>query len=133
MPQPKVNIANSGGDLVGVTSNALDVNIAGGATIDIGDVEVKGHAAIADGNNATVGTSAEYLYGDSTSVPCKHVDIMAAIANTGIIYVGATGVTASTGIALYAGDVYSVDIANLNLIYVLASVDGEDVQWVVYN
>ena len=133
MPHPKVKIADNSGNEVGITSNALDVNIAGGASIDIGDVEVKGHAAIADGNNATVGTSAEYLYGDSTSVPCKHVDIMAAIANTGIIYVGATGVTASTGIALYAGDVYSVDIENLNLIYVLASVDGEDVQWVVYN
>ena len=104
-----------------------------GDSIDIGDVEVKGHSEIADGSNTAVGTSAEYLYGDSTSVACKHVDIMAATANTGIIYVGATGVTAATGIALYAGDVYSVDIENLNLIYVIASVDGEDVQWVVYN
>ena len=133
MPHPKVKISDDSGNTVDVTSNALDVNIAGGATIDIGDVEIKGHAAIADGSNTDVGTSAEYLYGDSTSVPCKHVDIMAATANTGIIYVGATGVTAATGIALYAGDVYSVDIENLNLIYVLASVDTEDVQWVVYN
>jgi len=132
MPHPKVKISDNSGNEVAVTSNALDVNIAGGASIDIGDVEIKGHAAIADGSNTTVGTSAEYLYGDSTSVACKHVDIMAAVANTGIIYVGATGVTAATGIALYAGDVYSVDIENLNLIYVLASVDGEDVQWVVY-
>ena len=133
MPKPKVAISDSTGNEVGVTSNRLDVNLGYDTSIDIGDVEIKGHAAIADGNNATVGTSAEYLYGDSTSVPCKHVDIMAAIANTGIIYVGATGVTAATGIALYAGDVYSVDIENLNLIYVLASVDTEDVQWVVYN
>ena len=134
MPQPKVNIADSSGNLVGVSSNALDVNIAGGASIDIGDVEVKGHSTIADGSNTSVSdTTPEYLHGDDTSVPCKHVDIMAAIANTGIIYVGATGVTAATGIALYAGDVYSVDIENLNLIYVLASVDTEDVQWVVYN
>ena len=133
MPKPKVAISDSSGNEVAVTDNRLDVNLGYDTSIDIGDVEIKGHAAIADGNNATVGTSAEYLYGDSTSVPCKHVDIMAAIANTGIIYVGATGVTAATGIALYAGDVYSVDIENLNLIYVLASVDTEDVQWVVYN
>ena len=126
-----VKIIDNDGDSIVNDSGELKVSI--GAAIDLGDVEVKGHAAIADGNNATVGTSAEYLYGDSTSVPCKHVDIMASIANTGIIYVGATGVTASTGIALYAGDVYSVDIENLNLIYVLASEDGEDVQWVVYN
>ena len=57
---------------------------------------------------------------------------MAAIANTGIIYVGGSGVTAATGVALYAGDVYSVDMDNLNDVYVISSVDGEDVQWVYY-
>ena len=130
-----VRIIDSDNDVVTVTNNKLDVNatLVGDLDLDIGDVEILGHAAIADGVNTDVGTSAEYLYGDSTSVACKHVDIMAAIANTGIIYVGATGVTTATGVALYAGDVYSVDIENLNLIYVLASVNGEDVQWVVYN
>ena len=134
MPKPKVAISDSSGNEVAVTDNRLDVNLGYDTSIDIGDVEIKGHAAIADGSNTSVSdTTPEYLYGDDTSVPCKHVDIMAAIANTGIIYVGATGVTAATGIALYAGDVYSIDIENLNLIYVLASVDTEDVQWVVYN
>ena len=42
------------------------------------------------------------------------------------------GGTAATGVALYAGDVYSVDIDNINDVYVLSSVDGEDVQWVYY-
>ena len=123
------------GEAATVTNNKLDVNatLIAGAAIDIGDVEIKGHVEIADGSNTDVGTSFEYLYGDSTSVPCKHVDIMASIANTGIIYVGAANVTAATGIALYAGDVYSIDIENLRLIFVVASVNGEDVQWVVYN
>ena len=134
MAFPKVKLSDNSGNTVDVTSNALDVNIAGGASIDIGDVEVKGHAEIGHGSNTDVSdTTFEYLYGDSTSVPCKHVDIMASIANTGIIYVGAANVTAATGIALYAGDVYSIDIENLRLIFVLASVYGEDVQWVVYN
>ena len=96
MAYPKVKLSNDSGDEVGVTNNRLDVNAAitvASDTIDIGDVEVKGHAEIADGSNTDVGTSAEYLYGDSTSVACKHVDIMAAVANTGIIYVGATGVS----------------------------------------
>ena len=125
-----VKIIDNDNDVVSVTNNKLDVNatlVAGG------DVEIIGHTLISDGSNTNVGTSAEYLYGDSTSIACKHVDIMASISNTGIIYVGATGVTAATGIALYPGDVYSVSIGNLNLLYVLASVDGEDVQWVVYN
>ena len=123
-----VRIIDSDNEVVQVTSNALDVNIAGGTAVDLGDVEIRGHNVL-----ATVAVNVTDSAVQLSSVPCKHVDIMAATANTGIIYVGATGVTAATGIALYAGDVYSVDIENLNLIYVLASVDTEDVQWVVYN
>ena len=58
---------------------------------------------------------------------------MAAVANTGIIYVGGSGVTAATGIALYAGDVYSLDIDDVNNVYVIATQDGENVQFTVYN
>ena len=130
-----IKLIDSDGDALDDGSGKLNVNatLVAGAAIDIGDVEIKGHAAIADGSNTAVGTSAEYLYGDDTSVACKHVDIMAAIANTGIIYVGGSGVTANTGIALYPGDVYSVDIDNLNDVYVVASVNGENVQYTYYN
>jgi len=130
MPHPKVKISDDSGNTVDVTSNALDVNIAGGASIDIGDVEIKGHASLDEGNNASIGTSATQLTASDT--PCKHVDVMAAIANTGIIYIGGAGVAVTTGIALYAGDVYSLDIENVNLLYGIASVDTEDVQWVYY-
>ena len=120
------------GETATVTSNRLDVNatLVAGATIDIGDVEILGHSTIASGQNDTVGTSAEVL---TTSTACKHVDIMAAVANTGIIYVGGSGVTASTGIALYPGDAYSLDIDDLNDVYVIATVDGENVQYTYYN
>ena len=125
-------LVDEDGDAVTVTSNRLDVNaiLVAGATIDIGDVEITGHSTIGHGNNTAVSNStAEVL---TTSTACKHIDIMAAIANTGIIYVGGSGVTAATGIALYAGDVYSVDMDDLNDVYVISSVDGEDVQWVYY-
>tara|TARA_R100000808_G_C2143069_1_gene150822 strand:- start:602 stop:1009 length:408 start_codon:yes stop_codon:yes gene_type:complete len=127
-----VRIADHDGDVATVTNNKLDVNatLAAGATIDIGDVEITGHSTIGHGSNTDVGTSAEVL---TSSTACKHVDIMAATANVGIIYVGGSGVTAATGIALYAGDVYSLDIDDLNDVYVVASVNGEDVQWVYYN
>ena len=132
MAHPKVKIADNSGNEVAVTSNALDVNIAGGATIDIGDVEILGHGTIGHGSNTAVSdTTAERI--DSNTLACKHMDIMAAIANTGIIYVGGSGVTATTGIALYPGDVYSIDFDNTGDIYVISSVDGEDVQWVSFN
>ena len=143
MPQPKVNIADSSGNLVGVTGNRLDVNLAAAdVSIDIGDVEIKGHASITSYQNNAVGTSAESLNGgtasggsgsSASSIECKHIDIMAAVGNTGIIYVGGSGVTVATGIALYPGDVYSVDIEDARIIFVIATVDAENVQFTVYN
>jgi hypothetical protein len=110
--------------------------LAANSGVDIGDVDVTsnvqpaGFGSIGHGNNTDVGTSAEVL---ASSQACKHIDVMAAIANTGIIYVGGSGVTAANGIGLYAGDVYSLDIDNVNDVYVVASVNGEDVQYVYYN
>jgi len=120
------------GESATVTSGKLDVNatLVGDLDLDIGDVEILGHSTITSGENDTVGTSAEVL---TSSTACKHVDIMAAVANTGIIYVGGSGVTTATGIALYAGDVYSIDIDDLNDVYVIATEDGENVQYTYYN
>ena len=117
-----VRIIDSDNDVVTVTDGRLDVN----AHVP----DASRHSTIGHGKNDAVGTSVEAL---TTSTPCKHVDIMAAIANTGIIYVGGEEVAANTGIALYPGDVYSVDIDDLADIYVIASVNNEDVQWVYYN
>jgi len=127
-----IKLIDSDGDALDDGNGKLNVNatLVAGATIDIGDVEITGHSTIASGQNDTVGTSAEVL---TSSTPCKHVDLMASVANTGIIYVGGSGVTAATGIALYSGDVYSLDIDNLNDIYVMATVDGENIQFTYYN
>tara|TARA_Y100000310_G_scaffold264009_1_gene274517 strand:- start:1275 stop:1703 length:429 start_codon:yes stop_codon:yes gene_type:complete len=142
MPQPKVNIAGSDGSLVGVTNGKLEVELGTSPTIDIGDVEIQGHSTIVSYQNNNVGTSAENLNGGSgvggvgsasDSIACKHIDIMAAVANTGVIYVGGSGVTASIGIALYAGDVYSLDIDDVNNVFVLSTVDTENVQFTIYN
>ena len=146
MPHPKVKIADDSGNTVAVdttgASNALKVALVAGASIDIGDVEILGHSTILSYQNNTVGTSAEIINqgtgaGGSgianSPLACKHIDIMAAVANTGIIYVGGSGVTTATGIALYAGDVYSLDIDDVNNVFVLATVIGENVQYTVYN
>ena len=116
-------IMDADGELATVTSNRLDVN----AHVP----DASRHSAIGHGKNDGVSSStAEAL---TTSTACKHVDIMAAITNTGIIYVGGSSVAANTGIALYPGDVYSVEIDDLADVYVIASVNNEDVQWVFYN
>ena len=124
-----VKIIDNDNDVVSVTSNRLDVNatLAAGSSIDIGDVEILGHGAVSHvAQNVT--DSAVQLGSNA----CKHVDIMATIANTGIVYIGASGVSATTGIALYPGDVYSVDITNTNLLYTISTVSGDDINMVIY-
>ena len=108
------------GDIVTVTDGRLDVNA--------------GHSSIGHGLNVTISDSDAAQITDS-STPCKHVDIMASVSNTGFIVVGGEGVGegAAEGVRLYAGDIYSIDIDNLNKIYVLASVDGEDISWTYFN
>ena len=119
------------GDPVNVTGTALDVNIAGGASIDIGDVELLGHGTVVhfalNVRNAGNGGPTQL-----TAQACKHADIMANLSNTDVIYIGAASVGATTGIALNAGDVYSVDITNTNLLYALSIVDNEDINVVTY-
>ena len=132
MPQPKVNIANSGGELVGVTGNALDVHLkTGTSTIDIGDVEILGHSGTVYNVSKVVADSVTQLA--ATTGGCKHVDIMSSVGNTGIIYIGGSNVTAARGIALYPGDVYSVDVSDTNILYAVAVVDTETLQIVTYN
>ena len=120
-----VKIIDNDGDSIVNDSGELKVSI--GAAIDLGDVEIKGHVGVSQ-FTTNINTSATVL----DSQACKHADIMANIANTGIVYIGITGVSATTGIALYAGDVYSVDIENTQLLYALPTVDNEDINVVFY-
>ena len=122
MAYPRIKLADNSGNEVAVTSNALDVNIAGGDSIDIGDVEILGHDALASGAINLTDSAAQL-----TNVSCKHIDIMANLSNTGIVYIGSSGVDATKGIALYPGDVYSVDLKNLNILYAMSTVSGDDI------
>ena len=127
MPKPKVAISDSAGNEVGVTNERLDVNLGYETSIDIGDVEIKGHAGVAHFALEVSDSVTQFPDHD-----CKHADIMANLSNTGVIYIGVSGVGATTGIALYAGDVYSVDIENTQLLYALPTVDNEDINVVFY-
>ena len=124
-------LVDADGDPVTVTGTALDVNITGGGSIDSGDVELLGHGTVVhfalNVRNAGNGGPTQL-----TAQACKHADIMANLSNTDVIYIGAASVGATTGIALNAGDVYSVDITNTNLLYALSIVDNEDINVVTY-
>ena len=125
-----IKLIDSDGDALDDGDGKLNVNatLVAGASIDIGDVEIVGHAAVANFGLNLSSSGVTQLNANA----CKHVDIMANLSNTGIVYIGASNVTAARGIALYAGDVYSVDVENTNLLYALATVDNEDINVVHY-
>ena len=94
------------------------------------------HGVTGGADNVTVVSTAGtdvVLGGD---VACKKVDIQAQTDNTGLIAVGFTGVDATeatgTGVILYAGDTYSLEINNLDLIYIDSTVSGEGVRYTYF-
>ena len=101
--------------------------------IDANGVLKVAHAVTGGADGVTVVTTAGtdvVLGGD---VACKKIDIQAQTDNTGLIAVGFTGVDATeatgTGVILYAGDTYSLEVNNLNLIYLDSTVSGEGVRY----
>jgi len=97
-----------------------------------------GITGMVSGVNSTVSDStAEQLDGSTSGldIACKRVDLMATQSNTGDIWVGDSGVTsngAGGGMQLNPGDFYSIDVNNLNDIWVIATVDEENIHFTYF-
>ena len=121
---------NFDGRILGYTVIGLDATPAKfDVTNAIGKVGHDITGLQSDNNEGVDDTTAEALGG---SQACKRVDMQADSTNTGYIYVGGTDVSATKGIRLAPGDFYSVDIDNVADIFVLASVDEEDIHFTYY-
>ncbi|MEM4531048.1 MAG: hypothetical protein QXY39_04200 [Thermofilaceae archaeon] len=78
----------------------------------------------------TVGTSVVQL--PNVSIPAGFtVVIRADLANTGVIYIGESDVSASNGFPLAAGDAVLLRIDNLNRVYAVASADNQKLAYIV--
>jgi len=82
-----------------------------------------------------IGTSATQII---TLMPdaIKGVQLKAGPTNTGVIYVGVSGVTAATavgtdGTPLSAGEGLFVPIKDVTLLYAIASAPAQDLYWLV--
>lgn len=110
-------------------SNALPAG-----TNNIGDVDVASAVAtdFEHGSNLDVDTAAEQLPNQTAKFG---VTVKAARANTGLIYVGKSDVTAGTtdatdGFELGAGESLFLPVSNANLIYVIGSANNQKIFWV---
>jgi len=106
-------------------SNPLPVTVVTGGI---------GYSFIGSGKKiiSTAGTRETLV---SSSTPCKEVLIMALPGNTGEIWVGDSNVSAANkiGIVLYKNDAVSIQIDNLQKIYLDATVNGEGVSYIYVN
>ena len=137
----KITACNTGA--VVVSTMPSEVLIAGGATqtndvkvtLDSESVAVTGTVGhnittiASDEMDVTTAGTALVL---SVSQACKKVDIQAKITNTGKIYIGGSTVDSDEGLELRRGDIYSLEIGDLNNVYVDSSVDGEGVRYTWY-
>ena len=116
-----------------ISGSEMQVDVVAALPAGTNAIGKVGHdiTGMVSGSNTDVGTSAEILRALG-NVACKRVDVIASSANTGVIWVGGSNLTADAGIPLSPGDFYSVDVDGTSDIYVLAAVNGEDVYFNYY-
>lgn len=76
----------------------------------------------------TAGTAATALTGTSTAL-VNGIIVKALTTNTATLYVGAAGVSSSTGFPLSPGESTSIAVSNLNLVYVIGN-NTDKVSWI---
>lgn len=115
MPQPKVNIANSNGDLVGVTNNRLDVN----ATVGVGTSSFTTYAQ--DTSTTSASTVSTLIGGAVTN--CKEVIVQADFDNASFIMIGDGDVSSddTEGIRLNSGDMLVLSVSSTDNISIRAA------------
>lgn len=91
-------------------------------------IEKETHPEFYAGVNSDIDQTAEQL--TDLSVPVrKYVLVKANAANTGDVYVGRAGVSASNGYPLDAGEEVKIPIDDPSKIYVIGSADNQGVKW----
>ncbi len=149
----KTQVVDGSGNVIGATSNALDINIKSGnptsITANAGTNLNTSALALEAGNLATLvaalaipttiynGKKAVTTAGTrvtlASSQAVKSVTVKALAANTGTIYVGDGSVASTTGFALAAGESISLNLTNLATVNLDCSVSGEGVTYLGVN
>ncbi len=92
---------------------------------DSGNVIGSTPAAIGSGSKDVTTPGTQVAVAASTA--CRRVIVQAKITNTGYIYVGASDVSSANGISISAGNSVTLNVSNLNLIFIDADTGSEGV------
>jgi len=119
-----------------ISGNEMQVDVVGALPAGTNEIGKVDHAITGIGHGVKTVTTAGTDVALAASTACKRVTIQAQTDNTSLIAVGATGVDATiatgTGVVLYPGDVFELEIDNLADIYIDSLVNGEGVRYTYF-
>jgi hypothetical protein len=131
-----VNIQDGGNTITVDGTVTANLGSTDNSVIDSIDTSTASKYITGIGHGVKTVTTAGTDLALATSTPCKKVTIQAQTDNTNIIAVGGSGVDATiatgTGVALYPGDVFELDIDNLADVYIDSLVNGEGVRYTYF-
>jgi len=112
-----------------VTDLAAIEVLLGTIDADTGNIATAIATPSSIGNGAKVVTTAGTAEALAGSIACKKIILCAKDSNTGKIYYGGSGVSATSGAYLYPGASVEINISNLSAVYIDSAVNGEGVQY----
>lgn len=115
--------------LLGVLLASLFVcSVAHAAPTDVNLVPLKRISSYGQETVTTSGTEVQLV---ASSTPCSSIVIKALSTNTGSIAIGSnSSVTVSNGFLLVANESVSLDLDNVQDVYIDTTVNGEGVSWI---
>lgn len=132
-----LSVDDGGGVLTVDGTVTANLSATDNAVLDSIDEAVSSKQITSIGHGVTTVTTAGTDVALAGSTACKRVTIMAQTDNTGVMAVGGSGVDATiatgTGILLFPGDAYELDIDNLADVFIDSSVNGEGVRYTWFN
>jgi len=108
-------------------TDTLEVNTDG--SIDVNSTETVPSSITHSSNGTISDVTATQI--TSTSSSCRKVIITAGPDNTGYMRVGGSTVSSSSGIILYAGESFTIEVDDPSKIYAIAEVANEDISMTV--
>jgi spore maturation protein SpmB len=108
-------------------------NAISGSEMQVDVVTNQNNSTMTSGHNNDVDTTAEVLEAGSEAI--RRIDMQAFSTNKGTIYVGDSNIDTdgtAGGIALSAGDFYSIEVDDKDLVYVVASQDNQKISYNIF-
>lgn len=117
-------------DTAAIVTDAAAIEVLlGTIDADTGNIATAIATPSSIGNGAKVVTTAGTAEALAGSIACKKIILCAKDSNTGKIYYGGSGVSATSGAYLYPGASVEINISNLSAVYIDSAVNGEGVQY----